>query len=69
MSLIIVKGYRGFEAICEHKQRILSLFRMMSTTRSKPVECFVQPNIAYKELQERLNPPKDAKKRSKFINS
>ena len=61
--------FRGFNAICDQKGRLLSLFRMMSTTRAKPIECIENPFVAYKELRQRLNPPTDAKKREKFINS
>jgi hypothetical protein len=45
------------------------MFRMMSATNAKPIECLGQPMVAYKELKQRLEPPKDPKKRKKFLTS
>ena len=59
---------RGFEAVCEHRERILSLFRMMAVTAGKPVECMENTLLAYRELEARLNPPRDHKERRKLIN-
>ena len=43
--------------------------RLMVTNSAKPVECLVDFNKAYKELEKRLSPPSDRAKRRKFINS
>lgn len=59
---------KGFDAIIAHKERILSLMRMMILTQLKPVDCMVEPERAFLELEKRLSPPSDPKARRKFVD-
>lgn len=59
---------KGFDAICEHKNQILQMFRLMISTKARPVECLVDYQLAYSELENRLNPPTNPKKKKEFVN-
>ena len=64
----VVGFKKGFDAICENKLKILQMFRLMISTKARPVECLVDYEIAYKELEDRLNPPKNPKKKAEYVN-
>lgn|SRR3990167_1001785 len=59
---------RGFDAIIEQRERLLSMMRMMIATRMRPIACFVEPERALKEFEQRLSPPSDPKARRKFVD-
>ena len=61
--------HEGFNAIVEQRARILGLMKMMVMTKTVPIECLVDAELALKELEQRLTPPKDPKKRKDFINT
>jgi|JFJP01.1.fsa_nt_gi phosphatidylinositol 4-kinase len=43
--------------------------RMMILTQMKPIACLVEPEKAFLEFEKRLSPPKDPKKRKKFVDT
>ena len=49
--------FRGFDAIVENKERLLAIVRLMAIGRSKPIECLLNPTVAYNEFKDRLEPP------------
>lgn len=59
---------KGFDAICQNKEKILQMFRLMISTKARPVKCLENYELAYRELEERLNPPINKKKRKEFVN-
>lgn len=64
----VVQFRKGFDAICEQKDKILQMFRLMISTKARPVKCLENYDLAYRELEERLNPPKNPKERREFVN-
>ena len=60
---------RGFDAIIEHRERFLSMMRMVILTQMKPLDCMVDPERAYLEFEKRLSPSLDPKKRRLFVDS
>lgn len=64
----VIQFRKGFDAICENKQKILQMFRLMISTKARPVECLVDYDLAYKELEQRLSPPKNPKKKREYVN-
>jgi hypothetical protein len=48
--------YKGFKAILQNKEIILSLVRMMHTSYGDMMNCFDKGEKAIEELIDRLNP-------------
>jgi len=38
-KVILISQLRGFDAICDNSQRILSLFRMLAVSKLVPIAC------------------------------
>jgi predicted transcriptional regulator len=66
--VFVLQFRKGFDAIIEQRERILSMMRMMILTQMKPFDCLADPERAFVELEKRLSPPSEPKARRKFVD-